>query len=228
MVGSQFVVEFWDCSVNTCWLSMSKDGDKGKTHLWTSVRLGWQLELGCPTVLQARYFCSFFLVDLSGVNTVLGYKVSLSLGAFWIRLKLRNNFQDFVFPSSWSIFSEVQFSSTRTICYRFVHWMRKHSATSHRSNELLQSSSAMSFFWQVIERFHVFLPFLWTVSLHFFLRRQTALLLDRDVHKWSWSWENMHLEMKQSRKRREKKEESVIRESTKEFDLFVGIWGGEK
>jgi len=33
----------------------------------------------------------------------------------------------------------------------------------------------------------------------------------------------MHLEMKQSRKRREKKEESVIRESTKEFDLFVGI-----
>lgn len=38
--------------------------------------------------------------------------------------------------------------------------------------------------------------------------------------KMSWSWENMHFDMNQSRKRREEEAESVIRDSTKEFDFF--------
>lgn len=42
--------------------------------------------------------------------------------------------------------------------------------------------------------------------------------------KMSWSWENMHFDMNQSRKRREEEAESVIRDSTKEFDFF--FFGG--
>lgn len=43
------------------------------------------------------------------------------------------------------------------------------------------------------------------------------LLIERDVHQMSWSWENMNFDMNQSRKRRE---ESVIRKSTKDFFVW--------
>lgn len=71
-----------------------------------------------------------------------------------------------------------------------------------------------------MERFQVLIPFLWTVLLQFFLWRETALLIKRDVHQDEW--ENMHFNMNQSMKRRggEEEEGSVIRHNTKEFDFF--------